>query len=169
MAYVHGLLSEAERKNSWPVAEACGAPTPYGFPYVLARADWDVDLVRDELRTYIIQHLGDPHGVLVLDDTGVVKTGRHSAGVARQYTGTVGNVEHCHIGVFLSYAGPLGHTLLDRERYLPKEWTDERARCGQVGIPADRPCATTPQLACQLLARAFAAGVPATWVTGDRV
>ena len=169
MAYLHGLLSEAERKHSWHVAEACGAPTPYGFPYLLARADWDVDLVRDELRTYSIQHLGDPHGVLVLDDTGVVKTGRHSAGVARQYTGTVGNVEHCHIGVFLSDAGPLGHTLLDRERYRPKEWTDERARGGQAGIPADRPCATTPQLARQLLARAFAASVPAAWVTGDRV
>ena len=117
----------------------------------------------------IIQHLGDPHGVLVLDEPCFVKKGRHSAGVARQYTGTVGNVENCHIGVFLSYAGPLGHALLDRELYLPTAWTDDRARCEQAGIPADRPFATKPQLARQLLARAFAAGGPATWVTGDRV
>jgi SRSO17 transposase len=115
MAYVRGLLSEAERKNSWQVAEACGEPTPYGFQYLLARADWDADLVRDERRTYILQHLGDPQGVLVLDETGFVKKGCHSAGVARQYTGTVGTVENCQIGVFLGYAGPLGHALLDRE------------------------------------------------------
>jgi SRSO17 transposase len=169
MAYVRGLLSEAERKNSWQVAEACGESTPYGFQYLLARADWDADMVRDELRTYIIQHLGDPQGVLVLDETGFVKKGRHSAGVARQYTGTVGKVENCQIAVFLGYVGPLGHALLDRELYLPKEWTDDRARCEQAGIPADRPFATKPQLARQLLARAFTAGVPAKWVTGDSV
>jgi SRSO17 transposase len=169
MAYLRGLLSEAERKNSWQVAEACGDPTPYGFQYLLARADWDADLVRDELRTYLIQHLSDPNGVLVLDETGFVKKGRHSAGVARQYTGTVGKVENCQIGVFLGYASPLGHALVDRELYLPKEWTDDRARCRQAGIPADRPFATKPQLARQLLARAFAAGVPAKWVTGDSV
>jgi SRSO17 transposase len=115
MAYRHGLLSETERKNSWQVAEVCGEPTPYGFQYVLARADWDADAVCDALRIYSIQHLGDPHGVLVLDETGFVKQGRHLAGVARQYTGTVGKVEHCHIGVFLGYASPLGHALLDRE------------------------------------------------------
>jgi SRSO17 transposase len=84
MGYLRGLLSEAERKNSWQVAEACGEPTPYGFQYLLARADWDADMVREELRTYLIQHLGDPNGVLGLDETGFVKKGRHSAGVARQ-------------------------------------------------------------------------------------
>jgi SRSO17 transposase len=169
MAYVHGLLSEAERKHSWHVAEAYGDPTPYDFQYLLARADWDADLVRDELRTSIIQHLGDPHGVLALDEEGFVKKWRHSAGVASQYTATVGKVENCQIGVFLSYAGPLDHALLDRELHLPKAWTDARARCGQTGIPADRPFATKPQLARQRLARAFAAGVPAQWVTGDSV
>jgi SRSO17 transposase len=169
MAYLHGLLSETERKNSWQVAEVCGEPTPYGFQYLLARADWDAEAVCDALRIYSIQHLGDPDGVLVLDDTGFVKQGRHSAGVARQYTGTVGTVENCQIGVFLGYASPLGHALLDRELYLPKEWTDDRERGRQAGIPADRPFATKPQLARQLLARAFAAGVPAAWVTGDSV
>jgi SRSO17 transposase len=162
MAYVRGLLSEGERKNSWQVAEACGEPTPYGFQYLLARADWNADMVREELRLYVVQHLGDPNGVLVLDETGFVKKGGHSAGVARQYTGPVGNGENCQIGVFLGYASPLGHALLDRELYLPKEWTDDRARCEQAGIPADRPVATKPPLARQLWARAVTAGVPAT-------
>ncbi len=169
LAYLRGLLSEAERKNSWQVAEVCGESTPYGFQYLLSRADWDADAVRDELHTYSMQHLGDPNGVLVLDETGFLKKGRHSAGVARQYTGTVGKVDNCQIGVFLSYASPLGHALLDRELYLPQEWTDDRERCRQAGIPEDRRFATKPQLARQMLARAFAAGVPAKWVTGDSV
>jgi SRSO17 transposase len=169
LAYLQGLLSEAERKNSWQVAEVCGEPTPYGFQYLLSRADWDADAVRDELRTYSMQHLGDPNGVMVLDETGFLKKGHHSAGVARQYSGTVGKVDNCQIGVFLSYASRLGYALLDRELYLPQEWTDDRERCRQVGIPEDRRFATKPQLAQQMLARAFAAGVPATWVTGDSV
>ena len=168
-AYLQGLLSSAERKNSWQVAEVCGEPTPYGFQYLLNRADWDADAVRDALRTYVIQHLGDPNGVLVLDETGFVKKGRHSAGVARQYTGTVGKVENCQIGVFLAYASALGQLLLDRELYLPAEWTQDRERCRQAGIPEDRGFATKPQLARQLLARALASGVPANWVTGDCV
>ena len=169
MAYLRGLLSEAERKNSWQVAEVCGEPTPYGFQYLLNRADWDADAARDELRTYVIQHLEDPNGVLVLDETGFVKKGRHSAGVARQYTGTVGKVENCQIGVFLGYASPLGQALVDRELYLSQEWTNDRERCRQAGIPEDRGFATKPQLARQLLARAFAAGIPAQWITGDCV
>jgi SRSO17 transposase len=169
LAYLRGWLSEAERKNSWQVAEVCGEPTPYGFQDLLSRADWDADAVRDELRAYSMQHLGDPGGVLVLDETGCLKKGQYSAGVARQYSGTVGKVDNCQIGVFLSYASRLGHALLDRELYLPQPWMDDRERCRQAGIPADRGCATTPQLAEQMLARAFAAGVPAAWVTGDRV
>jgi SRSO17 transposase len=169
MAYLRGLLSEAERKNSWQVAEVCGESTPYGFQYLLSRADWDADAVREELRRYVVQHLGDPHGVLVLDETGFPKKGRHSAGVARQYSGTLGKVDNCQIGVFLSYASPLGYALLDRELYLPQEWTDDRERCQQAGIPEDRGFATKPQLARQMLARTFAAGVSATWVTGDSV
>jgi SRSO17 transposase len=169
MGYLRGLLREAERQNSWPVAEAWGEPTPYGFQDLLARADWDADLVRDELRTSIIQHLGDPNGVLVPDETGFVNKGRHSAGVARQDTGTVGTVENCQRGVSLGDASRLGHALRDRELYLPHAWTDEREHCPQAGIPGDQGFATTPQLARQMLARAFAAGIPATWVTGDSV
>jgi SRSO17 transposase len=168
-AYVQGLLSEAERKNSWQVAEVCGESTPYGFQYLLSRADWDANAVRDELHIYVIQHLGDPNGVLVLDETGFLKKGEHSAGVARQYSGTAGKVENCQIGVLLSYASPLGHALRGRELSLPKEWTDDGARCRQAGIPADRPFATKPQLAQQMLNRAFTAGVPAKWITGDSI
>jgi SRSO17 transposase len=151
------------------VAEVSGEPTPDGFQYLLSRADWEADGVRDALRPYICQHLGDPNGVLVLDETGFLKKGRHSAGVARQYSGTAGKVENCQIGVFLGYAGCLGHALLDRELYLPQEWTADRARCRQAGVPDDQSFATKPQLARQMLARAFAAGVPAMWVTGDSV
>jgi SRSO17 transposase len=168
-AYLQGLLSEAERNNSWQVAEVCGAAIPNGFQYVLSRADWDADAVRDELRRDVIQHLGELHGVLVLDETGCLKKGAHAAGVARQDSGTAGKVEHCQIGVLLSYASPLGQALLARELYLPKGWADDVERCRQAGIPPDRAFATKPQLARQRLTRAFTAGVPAKWVTGDRV
>ena len=140
-----GLLSEAERKNSWQVAEVCGEPTPYGFQYLLSRADWDADAVRDELRIYILQHLGDPNGVLVLDETGFLKKGEHSAGVARQYSGTAGKVENCQIGVFLSYASRLGHVLLDRELYMPEEWT-------LIGCAAGRPASRRTGLCHQAAA-----------------
>jgi SRSO17 transposase len=169
LAYLRGLLSPAERKNSWQLAEVSGDPTPYAFQHLLRRALWDPEAVRDELRRYVLQHLGDAEAVLVLDETGFLKKGRHSAGVARQYSGTAGKVDNGQIGVFLGYASVLGHVLLDRELYLPKEWTDNPERCRQAGIPAARRFATKPQLAQQMLARAFTAGVPATWVTGDRV
>jgi len=129
----------------------------------------DPEAVRDALRRSIVQHLEDPEAVLVLDETGFLKKGRHSAGVARQYSGTAGKVDNCQIGVFLGYASALGHAPLARELFLPKEWTDDRDRCQQAGIPDERGLATTPPLARQMLDRAFAAGVPATWVTGDRV
>ena len=169
MAYLRGLRSPAERKNSWQLAEVSGDATPDGFRYLRRRALWDPEAVRDELRRYVLQHLGDPEAVLVLDETGFLKKGRHSAGVARQYSGTAGTVDNCQVGVFLGYASPLGHALLDRERSLPEEWTDDRERCQHAGIPADRHFATKPQLARQLLARALAAGVPARWVTGNSV
>jgi SRSO17 transposase len=169
MAYLRGLLSPAERKNSWQLAEVSGDATPYGFQHLLRRALWDPDAVRDELRTYVIQHLGDPNGVLVIDETSFLKKGQHSAGVARQYSATAGRMENCQIGVFLGYAGRLGHALLDRELYLPKTWTDDPSRCRQAGIPEDRQFATKPQLAQQILQRALASGVPARWVTNDSV
>jgi SRSO17 transposase len=169
IAYLRGLLSPTERKNSWQLAEISGDATPYAFQHLLRRALWDPDAVRDELRRYVIQHLGDPGAVLVIDETGFLKKGRHSAGVARQYSGTAGRIENCQIGVFLGYAGQLGQALLDRELYLPKEWTDDPARCQQAGIPAERRFATKPQLAQHMLQRALAAAVPARWVTGDSV
>jgi SRSO17 transposase len=169
LAYLRGLLSPAERKNSWQLAEVSGEATPYGFQHLLGRADWEADAVRDELRRYLIRHVGDPAAVVVIDETGFLKKGRQSAGVARQYSGTAGRIENCQIGVFLAYASHLGHALLDRELYLPREWTEDPARCQQAGIPEERRFATKPQLARHMLARAFAAGVPAAWVTGDSV
>jgi SRSO17 transposase len=169
MAYLRGLLSPAERKNSWQLAEMSGDATPYAFQHLLRRALWDPEAVRDALRRYVIQHLGTSDAVVVIDETGFLKKGHHSAGVARQYSGTAGKVDNCQIGVFLAYASPLGYTLLDRELYLPKAWANDPSRCRQAGIPEDRRFATKPQLAQQMLARAFTAGVPAQWVTGDSV
>jgi SRSO17 transposase len=169
IAYLRGLLSAAERKNSWQLAEVNGDATPYGFQHLLRRALGAPEAVREELRGSVLPPLGDPEAVLVIDETGLLKKRRHSAGVARQYRGTAGRIENCQIGVFLGYAGQLGHTLLDRELSLPEEWTADRARCQQAGIPQDRRFATKPQLAQHMLARAFAAGVPVKWGTGDSV
>jgi SRSO17 transposase len=168
-AYLRGLLSPVERKNGWQVAEVNGDTTPYGIQHLLGRATWDAEAVRDALRPYLLEHLGTPHGVVVIDETGFLKKGRHSAGVARQYSGTAGRVENCQIGVFLAYASARGHALLDRDLYLPKEWTQDRPRCTRAGIPATRPFATKPELARGMLERTFQAGVPAAWVTGDSV
>jgi len=169
MTYLSGLLSPAERKNSWQLAEISGDPNPYGFQHLLGRADWDPDILRDRLRTYVTDYLADGEAVGVIDDTGFLKKGVHSAGVARQYSGTAGRVENCQMGVFLAYASPHGHTLLDRELYLPKEWTDDHDRCRRAGIPDDRAFATKPVLAQQMLARTFSAGVRLAWVAGDSV
>jgi SRSO17 transposase len=169
LAYLQGLLSPAERKNSWQLAEVSGDASPYGLQHLLRRARWEPDAVRDELRRYVSQHLGDPEAVLVIDETGFLKKGRHSAGVARQYSGTAGRIENCQIGVFLAYASRHGCTLLDRELYLPEAWTNDRVRCQRAGIPRARRFATKPALAKQMLQRTLAAGVPAQWVTGDSV
>src|SRR6266478_7250407 len=150
-AYLRGLLSPVERKNGWQVAEAVGDTTPYGVQHLLGRARWDAEEVCKDLGAYVVEHLGDPQAVLVLDETGFLKKGRHSAGVARQYSGTAGRVDNCQIGVFLSDASPLGHALLDRELYLPQAWTNDVGRCERAGIPPERPFATKPQLARQML------------------
>lgn len=168
-AYLRGLLSPMERKNGWQVAEAVGDTTPYGVQHLLGRAQWDAAEVCKALGVYLVEHLGDPQAVLVLDETGFLKKGQHSAGVARQYSGTAGRVDNCQIGVFVTYASPRGHALLDRELYVPHAWTTDAARCARAGIPPERVFATKPQLAQQMLARAFEAGVPATWVAGDCV
>jgi SRSO17 transposase len=169
MADLRGLLSPAERKNSWPVAEVSGATPPYSMQPRLRRARWAPAVVREELRRDVVQHLGDAAAVLVIDETGFLKKGRHSAGVARQYSGTAGRMANCQMGVLVGYASRHGHAVLDRELYLPEEWTNDRARCQQAGIPADRGFATKPALAKEMLQRTLAAGVPAPWVTGASV
>ncbi len=169
MSYLGGLLSPAERKNSWQLAEQSGDPNPYGFQHLLGRADWDPHELRDKLRSYVTDYLAAKDAIGVIDETGFLKKGIHSAGVARQYSGTAGRVENCQIGVFLAYASGQGQTLLDRELYLPKEWTEDRERCRQAGIPDDRAFATKPALARQMLSRTFDAGVVLAWVSGDSV
>jgi SRSO17 transposase len=169
MAYLRGLLSSVERKNTWQLAEVGGAANPYGFQHLLGRADWDADAVRDDLQRYVAEYFGDPDAIVVIDETGFLKKGRMSAGVARQYSGTAGRIENAQIGVFLTYASPTGHTLLDRALYLPKDWLADRARCAQAGIPATQTLQTKPALARQMLERVFAAQVPVRWVTGDSV
>jgi SRSO17 transposase len=169
LAYVRGLLAPVERKNSWTLAERAGEASPDGMQRLLAAADWDADVVRDDVRDYVVEHLGSGQGVLVVDETGFLKKGSKSAGVARQYSGTAGRIENCQVGVFLAYAAPAGRTLLDRELYLPKTWTEDRARCRGAGIPDEVEFATKPELAMRMLERALDAGVPAGWVTGDEV
>ncbi|PHM32286.1 transposase [Xenorhabdus szentirmaii DSM 16338] len=120
LAYLRGLLSDVERKNGWQLAEWIGERTPDGVQHLLERAHWDVDVARDILRDYVTEHLGDEQGVLIVDETGFIKKGTHSAGVQRQYSGTAGRVENSQIGVFLCYAGQGGHAFIDRALYLPK-------------------------------------------------
>lgn len=169
LAYLRGLLSPVERKNGWQLAEVAGEATPDGMQRLLAAADWDADAVRDDLRAYVVEQLGDNDAVLVVDETGFLKKGSKSAGVQRQYSGTAGRTENCQIGVFLVYATPRGATFLDRELYLPQSWTADRERCRQAGIPDDVPFRTKPQLAQAMLLRALDAGVPCAWVTADEV
>ncbi len=167
--FLEGLLSRVERKNGWQLAEELGEHGPRGVQRLLGEADWDEEAVRDDLRTYVIEHLGEDQGILVVDETGFVKKGKKSAGVARQYSGTAGRRENSQIGVFLLYAASRGAAFLDRALYLPEEWTMDRVRCREAGIPDEVEFATKGELAKQMLARAFAAGVPAQWVVGDTV
>jgi SRSO17 transposase len=169
LAYLRGLLSQVERKNSWWLAEQAGEQTPDGMQRLLNGSGWDADGVRDDLCDYVVEQLGDPDAVLVLDETGFVKKGDRSAGVQRQYTGTVGKQENCQVAVLLAYAAPGGVALVDRDLYLPKSWTDDRGRCRAAGIPDEVGFQTKPQLGQAMLARALAAGVPFGWVTGDTV
>jgi SRSO17 transposase len=170
LAYVRGLLAPLERKNGWQLAEAAGDASPDGVQDFLARARWDAEAVRDDLRAYVVEHLGAPDAVLVLDETGFVKKGSKSCGVQRQYSGTAGRIENCQIGVFLAYASRQGHALIDRALYLPERWAADRARRAQAGVPPEGIAfATKPKLGRALLARAFAAGVPCAFVVGDSV
>jgi SRSO17 transposase len=136
LAYLRGLLGAVTRKNGWQLAEHAGEATPDGMQRLLATADWDPDLVREDLRGYVVEHLGDPQAVLVVDETGFVKKGTTSVGVQRQYSGTAGKVDNCQLGVFLAYASSRGRAFIDRELYLPKAWTEDRARCRPPGSPS---------------------------------
>jgi SRSO17 transposase len=167
--FLLGLLADLPRKNCWTIAEHAGDATPDGMQHLLARAVWDTDGVRDDLREYVVDHLADPSAVLVIDETGDVKKGTHTVGVQRQYTGTAGRIENSQVAVYLTYAARRGHALLDRELYLPRSWTDDPARCAAAGVPAGVGFATKPALAGAMLARVLDAGVPAGWVTGDEV
>jgi SRSO17 transposase len=169
LAYLRGLLGNVGRKNGWQLAEHAGERTPDGMQRLLSTADWDPELVRDDLRAYVVEHLGDPGAVLVVDETGFLKKGTTSVGVQRQYSGTAGKVDNCQLGVFLAYASPKGRAMIDRELYLPERWTDDPARCRAARVPEQVAFRTKPELAQLMLARALAAGVPASWVTADEV
>jgi SRSO17 transposase len=168
-AYLRGLLAPVERKNGWQLAEAAGDRTPDGVQEFLSRVHWDADAVCWDLRAYVVEHLGDPGAVLVLDETGFIKKGVKSAGVQRQYSGTAGRIENCQIGVFLGYASRYGRALIDRALYLPESWAGDRARRAEAGIPDGVSFMTKPKLGLAMLERAHAAGVPFAWVTADSV
>jgi SRSO17 transposase len=167
--YLRGLLADFERKNGWQLAEHAGYAHPRGIQRVLDRYAWDADAVRDDLRDHVVATLGAPDGILVVDETGFPKQGTHSVGVARQYSGTLGKIGNCQIGVFLGYASAHGHAAIDRALYLPQAWLADPERCRRAGIPADVAMQTKPQLARVMLERALEAGVPATWVVADEV
>ena len=167
--YLDGLIGGAERKNGWQLAEHAGDEVPWRMQAVLGRGGWDADCARDICRDYVIEQLGDPTGVLILDETGFVKKGTHSVGVARQYSGTAGRVENCQIGVFLGYASPKGHALIDRCLYLPKDWAEDTDRRKKTYVPDDVVFATKPKIGTEMVKAALAAGVPCSWVLGDCV
>jgi SRSO17 transposase len=167
--YLEALLSGAQRKNSWQLAEQIGDARPWRTQRVLSHVQWDEDAARAICRDYVIAHIGSADGVLVADESGFLKKGTHSAGVARQYSGTAGRIDNCQIGVFLAYASSKGHALIDRALYLPEAWCADAVRREEVGIPNDMAFATKPVLARQMIERALDAGIPCAWVLGDEV
>jgi SRSO17 transposase len=164
---VSGLVAGLERKNGWTLAERAGEKVPDGMQRLLRAADWDVDGVRDDVRDFVVEHLGDHAAVLAGDETGFLKKGVKSAGVQRQYSGTAGRTENCQIGVFLAYASRHGHALIDRELYIPESWTSDRDRCRDAGIPDSVEFATKPRQMIAMLERTLAAKVPFAWFTAD--
>ncbi|MFI6263268.1 IS701 family transposase [Micromonospora sp. NPDC051006] len=166
-SFLLGLLSDVDNRSCWQLAEQAGDASPHAMQRLLGEAVWDADAVRDDVRGYVIEALGDPGGVLILDDTGDLKKGLHTVGVQRQYTGTAGRVETAQVAVRLTYAAPGGYTLIDREVYLAKAWTDDPKRCAAGGVPADVEFATKLVLARRMLTRALDANVPVAWATAD--
>jgi SRSO17 transposase len=169
LAYLRGILSPIERKNSWQLAEHAREATPYGMQRLLSSANWDVDGVRDDVRTYALEQLGTESAILAIDETSFPKRGDQSAGVGMQYCGTTGQVENCQIGVFLAYVTARGHTLIDRELYLLPEWLEDHQRRQAVGIPESVDFQTKPELARRMLERVWDAQIPIAWVVADTV
>jgi SRSO17 transposase len=167
--FLDGLLGDERRKTGWMRAEAAGDPGPWRQQALLGRGQWDADALRDVVRAYAMETLADPDGVLVLDETGFLKQGKASCGVARQYTGSAGKVTNCQIGVFGTYVSRHGHAFIDRALYLPKSWTDDPARLAAAHVPSDTAFATKHRLALAMIERAIAAGVPFAWVAADSV
>lgn len=166
--YLVGLLGRVERKNGWQLAEAIGEDEPLGVQRLLNSAKWDADAIRDDLREYVVEHLADEEsGVLIADETGFLKKGKKSVGVARQYTGTAGDTVNCQVGVFLAYASNKGVAFIDRALYLPREWTENPERREEAGVPGEILFENKIELAKVMLRRAFGAEVPARWVVAD--
>lgn len=166
-AFLDGLLSGIERKTGWLMAEQAGFARPWRLQALLGRSKWDADALRDEVRAYALEALGDADGVLVVDETGFVKKGTHSVGVARQYSGTAGRIENSQVGVFLAYASRFGQALIDRRLYLPEAWAGDSERRAAAGIPDDIAFATKPAIARELIASALDTGMPCAWVLAD--
>src|SRR5450830_537982 len=167
--FLEGLLGDEQRKTGWMRAEAAGDPGPWRQQAILGRRDWDADGQRDIVRDYIIEHLADDDAVLVIDETGFLKQGKASCGVARQYTGSAGKITNCQIGVFASYVSRHGHAFIDRALYPPKAWTDDPERMATAHVPDDVCFATKPQIACRMIVHAIAAKVPFSFVAADSV
>jgi len=166
-AFLDGLLAGVERKTGWLLAEQAGAARPYRMQSLLGRSRWEADDLRDGVRSYVVEALADPDGVLVVDETGFLKKGEHSVGVGRQYSGTAGRIENCQVGVFLSYASRFGHALIDRRLYLPQDWADNAARRAKAAVPNDQRFMTKPEIARDLIATALDAGIPCAYVLAD--
>src|ERR687892_660025 len=169
MDYLRGLIADVERKNGWQLAEYAGYRHPRGMQRVLDRYAWDHQTVREDLRRYVVAELGDPDGVLVVDETGFVKQGKHSVGVARQYCGTLGKIANCQIGVFLGYATRQGYAGIDGCLFVPQGWFQNPERCQRAGLPSGTVHRTKPQLALEMVESALDAGVPARWVVADEI
>jgi SRSO17 transposase len=169
LAYLQGLLSGCERKNGWQLAEWMEEAAPYRVQHRLDRARWDADAARDKLRNYVLEELSSPDAVLIVDETGFVKKGRHSAGVKRQYSGTAGRIENSQVGVFLCYGSDQGAALVDRELYIPQEWAEDLERRREAAIPETVEFATKPELARRMIGRALDSGAAAAWVAADEV
>jgi SRSO17 transposase len=169
LGFLKGIMSEIPRKNGWQLAEQAREAVPYGMQRLLSGACWDENLVRDDLRNYVYEHLGTPDGILVIDETSFPKKGEKSAGVQVQYCGTEGELENCQVAVFLDYVTTLGHTLVDRELYLPKPWIDDRRRCREAGIPDTVGFRTKCELARLMVERVYKAQIPISWIVADTV